>query len=74
MTTATAETVRVQWTCRNMVSQNSRFAQVHAFAFCREVFTATTTRAEYEAKQARARCPRCGAMVRQGSDGCEVAS
>lgn len=72
MTTAFAGMVRVQWTCRNRTLE--RLRGITVATSCGREFTADASRAEFNAGTARARCPRCSAMVTQGSDGCEVAT
>lgn len=59
------DVVTVRWVCRGR--------KAHGFYAlpCLHSFTATTTRADFNAREARARCPSCGGMLTQRSDGCE---
>jgi len=69
--TSAQEVVTVRWECRNTHWGKGAFGVADHRA-CGHESVGETTRAEYEAKAARARCPSCGGLLTQVADGCEV--
>lgn len=66
------DVVTVRWVCKRVVGRSDRYGMV--ISRCVHAFTTTPTRADYDAREARARCPSCGGMLTQRADGCEVVS
>lgn len=68
------DVVTVRWVCLLVVAQRvAKGGRTRAIR-CGHAFTTTVTRSEFNAREARARCPSCGGMLTQRADGCELVS
>lgn len=60
------EFVTVRWTC-HAITERRRGIAVRA---CGQSVATRTPRTDYAARAATARCPECGGLLTQASDGC----
>lgn len=66
------EFVTVRWTCGNVSRAWSERLLRSLAVTCGASFNAQATRTDYAARAAKARCPECGGLLTQASDGCAV--
>lgn len=67
------DVVTVRWVCKMVFCR--RIKRLRAYDIrCEATFTTTVSRSDFDAREARSRCPSCGEMLTQRANGCDVVS